>query len=247
MEFSFPPQRIVSLVPSQTELLFDLGLEGHIAGRTKFCVHPASKIEAVQVVGGTKKLRMNVIEQLQPDLVIGNKEENTKEDIEALSRQFPVWMSDISEVAEVPALIATFGELTGASEKAVKLSAAVKDALEDIRGIFSGNVAYLIWKRPWMAAGENTFINSTLYWLGFQNVIKQSRYPQLEPDELRRLDVDFIFLSSEPYPFSKRHLQEAGRLAPLAKPVLADGEMFSWYGSRLRKGPGYFADFKSKL
>lgn len=240
VEFSFPPQRIISLVPSQTELLFDLGLAGRIVGRTKFCIHPEKEVKKVQVVGGTKNLRMETIKQLEPDLIIGNKEENDKESIMVLRDTFPVWMTDIVSIEEAIATVISFGELTGAVAKSAKLASQISDSLQSVKGIFSGKVIYMIWRRPWMAAGQQTFINSMLDWLGFENVVRKNRYPEYWESELQTLEPQHVFLSSEPFPFKEEHVKELQSLLPASQFHLVNGEMFSWYGSRLIKSAGYF-------
>lgn len=240
VEFPFPPQRIISLVPSQTELLFDLGLADRIVGRTKFCIHPEKEVKKVQVVGGTKNLRLETIKQLKPDLIIGNKEENDKEAIEVLEPIFPVWMTDIVTIRDAVATVRSSGELTGAVEKSATLASQISDSLGTVKGNFSGKVVYLIWKKPWMAAGRQTFINSMLNWLGFDNVVRQNRYPEYNESELQTLQPQHVFLSSEPFPFKEEHVKELQSLLPASQFHLVNGEMFSWYGSRLIKSAGYF-------
>lgn len=250
--FNYPPKRIVSLVPSQTELLFDLGLDAEVVGLTKFCVHPIDKFARCVKVGGTKKLNIDLIKDLKPDLIIGNKEENSQRDMEELSVLFPVWMSDIYNLEDAKRTILQIGELVDRQPEASYLIHLISAGFSDLqtlaleRGI-DKKVAYLIWKKPYMAAGINTFINDILALNGMTNVIKSTRYPELDLNELLSLKPDLVFLSSEPYPFSDSHVQEIQTLLPDTKVMLVDGEMFSWYGSRLVKAVQYFFEFQKQI
>lgn len=228
------PKRIVSLVPSQTELLYDLGLVEEVVGQTLFCIHPAAHFKTACKIGGTKKLRIDKIRALQPDLIIGNKEENDREQIEILAAEFPVWMSDIVRPQDALEMVEKLGDITGKVDRA-------KEITEKLRTIYSGlnnharrdkKTLYLIWKDPWMAAGNETYIHHMLEICGFENCMK-GRYPELMDDELKRLDPEVILLSSEPYPFKEKHLVQLKSMLPKAEIKLVDGEFFSWYGSRL--------------
>jgi len=236
----FPPQRIISLVPSQTELLADLALADRVVGITKFCIHPHTWFNTKPHVGGTKNFDLQVINRLQPDLIIGNKEENYRDGIETLQQHFPVWMSDIHDLAGALAMIRAVGEVTDTSIQAGRMAADIETAFSQVRRHASRSVLYLIWRKPWMAAGADTFIDSQLRYLGFHNCVTAGRYPTLLPEEVRDLKPDLVFLSSEPYPFKEKHIAELQALCPAAKVVLVDGEMFSWYGSRLLQAPAYF-------
>jgi ABC-type Fe3+-hydroxamate transport system substrate-binding protein len=238
---SHPPQRIISLVPSQTELLYDLGLTQQVAGITKFCVHPDHWLTEKQIVGGTKNFRFDIIEKINPDLIIGNKEENYKEGIEQLQQKYPVWVSDIISLPQALEMIGSVGALTSKEIKAAEIIQNITTAFNLIKKRSPKRVLYLIWRKPWMAAGTGTFIHTILELLGFVNCLEtKSRYPELSDDEIRSLDPEIILLSSEPYPFAEKHRDELMTLCPSAKIVLVDGEMFSWYGSRLMKAPAYF-------
>ncbi|WP_092772891.1 helical backbone metal receptor [Hymenobacter actinosclerus] len=237
----FPPRRIVSLVPSQTELLFDLGLGARVVGLTKFCVHPAEARQSATVVGGTKNFDFAKIDALRPDLVIGNKEENYQEGIEQLAARYPVWMSDITTLPESLEMIRRVGLLTGRKEAGDALAAdiaasfaALAPALELIPA------AYFIWRKPYMVAATGTFIDEMLARAGFRNVFGHlSRYPEISPEQLQAAAPRQILLSSEPYPFAEKHLAEFQQLCPSARVRIVDGELFSWYGSRLRLSPPY--------
>ncbi|WP_207426892.1 helical backbone metal receptor [Pedobacter sp. SYSU D00535] len=234
------PKRIISLVPSHTETLYDLGLSDRIVGVTKFCIRPTKELLAVEKVGGTKRLDLYKIKQLKPDLIIANKEENTREEIEKLMQQYPVWISDIYTLEDATSMITSVGEIVGREVAARQIAMEIERGFETLRPLRQPlRVAYFIWKNPHMVAAKNTFIDHILSLAGFENFFNQDRYPVLEEDELRRANPDVVFLSSEPYPFSNKHLEEFSELFPHSKLVLVDGEMFSWYGSRLKSTPQY--------
>ncbi|MCW5912510.1 MAG: ABC transporter substrate-binding protein [Cyclobacteriaceae bacterium] len=240
IDVSFPPQRIISLVPSQTELLFDLGLSNRVAGVTKFCIHPAGTVKSKTIIGGTKNFRFDVIDQLKPDLIIGNKEENYIEGISILEQKYPVWMSDISDYESALAMIRGVAAVTGTTERGKKIISTINRAFERLPEFPRKRVLYLIW-HPWMAAGTGTFIHSMLSRLGLINVVEGSRYPELSEAAIRQLNPDVVLLSSEPFPFKAHHENSIRQLLPHAKVVHVDGELFSWYGSRMAKAPAYFA------
>ena len=237
----FLPKRIISLVPSQTELLADLGLEEHVVGITKFCIHPPAWRKTKALVGGTKHFDFEAIHSLQPDLIIGNKEENYKEGIEALEGRYPVWVSDIITLQDAFGMIAGVGQMTGSILAASRMVNAIRDAFTQIKKYEPLSVLYLIWKKPWMAAGSGTFIHEMLTTIGLNNVaVHLPRYPEVSSQQIHELKPDLIFLSSEPYPFQDKHKAELQQFCPASKILLVDGEMFSWYGSRLLKAPAYF-------
>lgn len=245
------PGRIISLVPSQTELLFDLGLADRIIGQTLFCVHPEPAFKTAVKIGGTKKLQLDKIRDLQPDLIIGNKEENDREQILALEKEFPVWMSDIVTLEDALQMILMLGDLSGKGEEARQMEQQIRQEFRQLPPPPSKPLSalYLIWREPWMAAGRNTFIDKMLQAAGFENAISgaDTRYPELTSAEMAALDPDVVFLSSEPYPFSEKHLHELSLILPGTPLRLVDGEMFSWYGSRLRLAPAYFAGLRASF
>jgi len=250
--FNYPPKRIISIVPSQTELLFNLGLTDEVVGITKFCVHPAAQFKAKIKVGGTKKINPDLIRNLQPDLIIGNKEENTKEDIAQLSEEFPVWMSDIYNLEDAMAAITEIAALVDRQPEAAYLNHLINAGFTDLQTLalqmgIDKKVAYVIWRGPYMVAGKDTFINDILCKIGLTNVVKQSRYPEINLETLAGLKPDLVFLSSEPYPFREKHLEEVKTAIPGAKIMLVDGEMFSWYGSRLIKAVQYLFQLQKEL
>jgi ABC-type Fe3+-hydroxamate transport system substrate-binding protein len=239
--FPFPPQRIVSLVPSQTELLFDLGLEEHVRGITKFCVHPRHWLTTKTVIGGTKNFWFEVIDQIKPDLIVGNKEENYKEGILKLREKYPVWISDIISLDDSLSAIKSIGEITGTSDKAISITRQIQNSFSQLKKFESKSVLYMIWRNPWMAVGNNTFIHTMLSMMGLKNCLEEkNRYPELHASEIKALAPEVIFLSSEPFPFQEKHIEELQQICPNARIMLVDGEMFSWYGSRLVQAPAYF-------
>jgi ABC-type Fe3+-hydroxamate transport system substrate-binding protein len=238
---SWPPTRIISLVPSQTELLYDLGLDAEVLGITKFCVHPEAWYRQKNRVGGTKTLNLAKIGQLQPDLIIANKEENDEHQIKALSQLFPVWISDVKCLSDALAMIREVGVLTNKTERAESISTDIASAFEQLRPERTKTAAYLIWRKPYMVAASDTFIHDMLGKAGYENVFaSQERYPQTDLLELSRLGPQVILLSSEPYPFSEKHRREIQEACPNSRILLVDGELFSWYGSRLLQAPLYF-------
>jgi ABC-type Fe3+-hydroxamate transport system substrate-binding protein len=241
ISLNYPPQRIISLVPSQTELLFDLGLDEEVIGITKFCIHPKEKFKSKTKVGGTKKINFEKIRGLNPDLIIGNKEENDQVQIEELMNEFPVWMSDISVLDDALNMIEQVGIITGHTEKAKVIASNIKNRFADLESVSADNLktAYLIWKDPYMVAGNNTFIDCILKSAGFDNSVKLNRYHVMSLEQLEDLGPELIFLSSEPYPFKDEHVQEMKNKFPNSKVMIVDGELFSWYGSRLLHTPNY--------
>ncbi len=235
------PQRIVSLVPSQSEFLWELGLQNELVGITKFCIHPDKMFRTITRVGGTKDLDLGKIRALKPDLIIGNKEENSEDQIRTLQEEFPVWMSDIYTFGDAFQMMQQLGEIVGKPEEAEEMVAAIQQSLKSVKDVFSGQkVLYFIWNEPYMVAGKNTFIHHVLDYLGLKNAAGHlDRYPLISSELLSELKPDFCFLSSEPYPFKEKHAEELRLLAPYADVRLVDGEMFSWYGSRLRHLAAY--------
>ncbi|WP_413668211.1 helical backbone metal receptor [Mucilaginibacter sp. Mucisp86] len=235
------PERIISIVPSQTELLFYLGLDARVIGVTKFCIHPAEKVNSVTKIGGTKQLDIEKIRLLKPDLIIANKEENDRFQVEELMNICPVWISDIFDLDSALQMISSIGDITGRSELANDLCKEISHLFNDIQLTpIRLKVAYLIWRKPYMLAGKGTFIDCMLQICGLNNVIDAERYPEIDADTLIATKPDLVFLSSEPYPFVQKHIEEFKVMLPDARVVLVDGEMFSWYGSRLLHAPMYF-------
>lgn len=242
------PQRIVSLVPSQTELLYSLGLEEKVVGITKFCVHPYHWRKEKKVIGGTKNFHLDRIRQLEPDLIIGNKEENYREGIEALEQEFPVWMSDIFSLKDALDMIRSVGEITGVGEKASQMAQEVQGSFSKLRPLPNVRSLYFIWRQPYMSIGNNTFIDEVMRRCGLKNILDdRDRYPSITEEDIRELNPQLILLSSEPYPFKEKHLKEIKNLCPEAEVLLVDGEMFCWYGSRLCKAVPYLQSLQEQV
>lgn len=238
------PERIISLVPSQTELLHDLGLGERVVGITKFCIHPEHWFRGKARVGGTKQVDLDKVRALKPDLIIGNKEENTQADIEALEQEFPVWMSDVRDLDGALDMIRRVGVLTGTTSRSEALVSGIEHAFATLQPTTPPrSAAYFIWRDPMMVAGGDTFISDMLHRAGFSNAFahRKERYAEITPAELAAADPDVILLSSEPYPFAEKHLAEFQMTCPGTPVRLVDGELFSWYGSRLLKAPAYFS------
>ena len=242
------PKRIISLVPSQTELLADLGLEEEVVGITKFCVHPEKWFRSKTRVGGTKTVHLNLAADLKPDLIIANKEENVKEQIEALESIAPVWVSDIHTLKDALQMIREVGSLSGKEQKGNEIAAQIEDSFASLRLCGKRSAAYGIWRDPWMWAGDDTFIDDIMQHCGLENALSGwPRYPEISLKELLKSSPELVLLSSEPYPFKEQHIAEVHAALPHAKVLLVDGEMFSWYGSRLLRAPEYLAGLLQSL
>lgn len=248
IEFKSFPVRIISLVPSQTELLYDLGLTDEVVGITKFCIHPEIWYRSKTRIGGTKNIDFKKISSLQPDLIIGNKEENSKEQIEQLMQLYPVWMSDIKTLNDALDMIGKIGELVNRKANADEIISQIKSNFATLINPLPKTCAYLIWKNPYLCAGSDTFIDAMLQACSFQNVFsKLSRYPETDIQLLEQMQPELILLSSEPYPFKEADKVYLQKICPNSKIQLVDGELFSWYGSRLLKSPNYFNNLLAKL
>jgi len=247
------PKRIVSLVPSQTELLYYLGLEDEVIGITKFCIHPNKWFRNKIRIGGVKSIDIKKIIELKPDLIIANKEENIKEQIETLQPYFPIHVTDVSTLEQAYEMIHNIGKLTNKEEKANSLVQLVKESFSKItihKEQQPKRVGYLIWKNPFMTVGGDTFISNMLHHAGYKNIFEhKKRYPETTLEEINNIQADYIFLSSEPYPFKQKHIDEILQAMPQlkAKIILVDGEMFTWYGSRLLKTADYFNELAKKI
>lgn len=243
-----PPQRIISLVPSQTELLYSLGLEKEVVGITRFCVHPSAWFREKTRVGGTKNVHPDIIERLSPDLIIANKEENLAGDVEALMKDYPVWVSDVATLDDALEMISGIGAITDRAAAAGDLRTKIKAGFTALQPLSPPvPMAYFVWRNPWMVAGGDTFIHHMLQLCGFHNVFGDlHRYPSITPEQLVAAGCRRVLLASEPYPFKEKHIEEIQAILPEAQIELADGEMFSWYGSRLLEAPAYFQSIIDK-
>jgi len=238
------PLRIISLVPSQTELLHYLDLDKEVIGITKFCVHPTKWFKKKTRVGGTKQYHFDRIEALRPNLIIANKEENNKEQIFQLAESYPVWVSDIKNVEDAYEMIQSIGTITNTTIQAKKLIEKIQDGFLELKKQVINRpnlrVLYLIWQKPYMTVGGDTFINDMIQKIGWTNCYAEhNRYPVLTEKEMKSIDPDIILLSSEPFPFKEKHVNSIAKLCPQAVIKLVDGEYFSWYGSRLLQTSEY--------
>lgn len=243
------PNRIVSLVPSLSLLLYDLGLADRLVGITKFCTEPPTLKQIATVVGGTKHVKYDRIDELHPDLILCNKEENSLSDVEHLRNNHPVWTSDISDLSEALHAIKSIGILTNKAQEAEAIVATIQaQRLAYERPRTSLKVLYLIWYNPWMSVGHDTFIHSMLGEAGFKNVLSDdSRYPELMVERLVSVSPDIIFLSSEPFPFKLKHEDILRTLLPGVPIYYVDGMPFSWYGSALLHSYSYFNELRKRI
>lgn len=239
LEFKQTPKKVVSLVPSITEFLFDLDLVP--LGVTKFCVHPDDARKRSEVIGGTKNPKIDRILSLQPDLIIANKEENRQEDIEALSEHCPVYVSDVPTVESALEMMLALGEILERSPKSQVICDKIQSNWDQIPQNKEKTVVYLIWKDPYMTAGNDTYIHDVIHRLSWKNAITSPRYPQISLEELEAIRPDLVLLSSEPFPFKEKHIAELSEMLPQSKVILVDGEAFSWYGSRMLPAVEYFS------
>ncbi len=244
-----PPKRIVSLVPSQSQYLWDLGLTDELVGISKFCIHPDEMYRSVTRVGGTKNLDINKILELKPDLIIGNKEENVKEQITELEKYCHVWMSDVNTLEDAYAMMLQLGKICGKEKESARMVSDIMSSLSNIKGLFKGKrVAYFIWNKPYMVAASNTYIHNVLEFIGFENVFKdEQRYPETTIEKIRQLNTEICMLSSEPFPFTDIHQTEIQSALQLSKVMVVSGEIFSWYGSYLLSLEPYVKELKRKL
>ncbi len=245
----YPPKRIISLVPSQTELLHDLGLDKEVIGITKFCVHPRRWFQTKERVGGTKTVNIEKVNRLQPDLVIANKEENVRDQIEQIKQIAPVWISDVNNFNDALKMIQSVGELVNKKEKASTLISQIETNFLKLQtSDFKPPTCYLIWRNPYMTIGGDTFIGDMLRRCGLKNIFEnKSRYPEITIEEISERGAAIILLSSEPFPFKQKHAAEIQSQLPGAKILFADGEMFSWYGSRMLYAAQYFSELMNKI
>ena len=237
------------MVPSQTELLHYLGLEDEVVGITKFCVHPNNWFRNKTRIGGTKNVNVEAIKILNPDLIIANKEENVKEQIEELAKYYPVWVSDVNNLNDALQMIEAVGLLTATTEKANDLSLTIRNKFNQFKTQnLKLKTCYLIWRNPYMTIGGDTYINNMLQYIGVKNVFENTtRYPEITLQQIAATNCNFVLLSSEPYPFKQVHIDEIKAIMPNVKVLLVDGEMFSWYGNRLLQAAEYFKQLRDNI
>ena len=232
------PQRIISLCPAITETLLTLG--ANVVGRTKYCIFPKDTVTAILTVGGTKQIDIETIEALAPTLIICEKEENTKDIVTSLEQKWPTFVCEVNSVDTAYRMIDTVGQLANCHAAAVKLIENIQQAFQALP-TFNGRVAYMMWRKPYMAVGDTTYINDLLRTLGFNNPIVEleGRYPAVTLAQLADAKLDYVLLSSEPFPFSEKHVQEFQPALPNTRLIFVDGEMF-WYGARMLEAARYF-------
>lgn len=232
--------KIISLVPSITKTLFDLGLDHHdLVGRTKFCIHPAEKLKDIPIIGGTKNINIDKILALKPDLIIANKEENVKEQVEELAQYFRVWVSDIANLKDNENFLWELGMVLKKRSEAEKINKEITAIFDNFKENKPKKAAYLIWQNPLMTIGGDTFINEILEKIGFENIFKDhKRYLEINLEDIK--NADYLFLSTEPFPFNEKHVLELQKLLPKIKILLVDGEAFSWFGSHIAEFEEYY-------
>ncbi|MFH5832627.1 helical backbone metal receptor [Halalkalibaculum sp. DA3122] len=227
-------QRIVSLVPSLTELLIHLGLKERLVGRTRFCIHPADEIKDIPIFGGTKNPRLEEIKKAVPDIILANREENRKEDIKSLEKDVKVMLTDITTIEDALITIHEIGKRFGKEVESDQLAGQIAASLEQRPEEPPLRTAYLIWRDPWMTVGADTYIRDVMdHWRLINVFDDQQRYPQITLQQIGQRDPDLLLLSSEPYPFKKKHVDEVKEQLPDTRILLVEGEWFSWYGSRM--------------
>ena len=238
--------RVVSLVPSLTELLYHLQVD--VVGITKFCVHPDIWYRTLPRVGGTKNPDLKLIQTLQPDLIIANYEENRREDVEALQQLTNVHITNIITIEDAMNEIIRIGRVCKSEAPAQKLIKTIQALWNPLKNSARNHrVVYLIWRNPYMAAGTNTFIHSVISYIGLKNAVQIGRYPKLKVEEICTLKPDVLFLSSEPFPFKEKHVEELKQYVPDSHIMMVNGEAFSWYGYRMIPSAEYLSSLITYL
>ena len=229
-----PIKSVISLVPSHTELLFDLGLHDFVIGRTKFCIHPSPEIRNIPIIGGTKNIQIETIKSLNPDLIIANKEENIQTDVLTLAKDYPVWISDIKTLEDSFEMTQEIAALFNVTELGKSIQNRTISKIQSIASKQSMRAAYLIWNEPFMTIGSDTYIHHILDHLGFENVFaNHTRYPEVSIEDIKAAQPELILLSSEPFPFKEIHKIQFKTIFKGTQIEIVDGEVFSWYGSRI--------------
>jgi len=242
------PRRIISLCPSITETLFELGAGKQVAGLTSYCIHPYKKTKKKTKIGGPRNPDIPGILDLDPDLVITSREENRQEDVDILRKKLPVITFDVKSIESSRNMILKLGLITWRLKPAMNYVQKLDKLLHIKAPLHEAySVLYLVWKDPWMAAGHGNYICDLMKSQGFINVLPEHsrRYPVIHPAEI--VQPDFIFLSSEPFPFNSEHLEETSIIFGGTKTVLVDGEMFGWYGTRIIRAIPYIRALRKKI
>ena len=239
--YNFPPKQIISLCPGITETLYALQLEPEIIGRSKYCIYPKDKVGNAQVIGGTKEINIAKIRELKPDLIIVEKEENTKDIVELLEKDYPVYVAEVQSISDAYRMVTSIGDLTNRNVEARRLAGKIQTEFLALPQVKGKRAAYVIWKEPYMVVGRDTYIQSVLDEMGFINpfISLKSRYPIVTVEDFQNAELDYVLLATEPYSFEDKHKDEFQKMMPNAIPIIVDGEMF-WYGARMIKAARYF-------
>lgn len=248
VHYNYPPKKIISLAPAITQTMYHLSLTKEIVGRTRFCIHPKKEIHNAINIGGTKDIKLERIRCLNPDLIIAEKEENTKEIVETLDQYFPVFVFEVQSVKDALMMVKDLGDVTARQQLAKKLAENITKSLEKLPKVEPKRVAYMIWKRPYMVVGQNTYIDSLLNYIGWKNSFATSkdRYPMITIDELKKAELDYLFLATEPYPFNESDVLTMEKKLANVRVKIIDGEMF-WYGAQMTIIHNYFTNFINEL
>ena len=246
------PQRIVSLVPSITDLLHALKLGDRVVGITRFCERPEHWRDTKTIVGGTKNVKPHTVSDLNADLVIANHEENEKADVEAIADELgvPVYVTEVQTVPGATEMIRAVGHLTATVEAASEMAGTIDERFEALPRTNPVRAVYLIWRDPYMTVGGDTFIHDVMTRGGFENLYAGStRYPEVPLDALAARSPDVVLCSSEPFPFHQKDVFTADLrdALPDADVQIVDGQLFSWYGPRLLHTPEYLTSLHGEL
>ena len=239
--YQFPPKRIVSLCPGITETLYALQLEDEIVGRTRYCIYPKDNVKNVPAVAGTKDIKMDAIHEVKPDLIIVEKEENTEDIVKILEKHYPVFVAEVQSIEDAYRMIHDLGNVTDRESEANRLRKKIQDQFRLLPQVNGKRAAYVIWKKPYMVVGKDTYIQTVLEEMGFINPFTafEGRYPAVTSEDFRNANLDYVLLASEPYPFKEKHLAEFLEMMPTVQPINVDGEMF-WYGPKMLEAVQYF-------
>jgi len=244
VEIKENPERIISLVPSITEYLFDLGLSEQIVGLTNYCIHPEKAVSNKEKVGGTKDFSLEKIRKLKPDLIIAVKEENNKELVQEIAKEFPLAVFDVVNLKSAIRTMKNIGILLKKEEKSKAIISEIQrqKILLQSNNIKTKSACYLIWNKPMMTVNENTFISEMMQYSGYKNVFrnKEESYGVITEKEILEKKPQYILLSTEPFSFTEKHRIAYQKKFSDSKVILVDGEFYSWYGSRILKAFDYF-------
>jgi ABC-type Fe3+-hydroxamate transport system substrate-binding protein len=236
------PERVVSMVPSLTETLADLGLAENLVAVTRFCKYPSNVVNTLPKIGGPKNINLEKIIDLKPDFVVAVKEENNKKQVLSLAEHVPVFVFDINTLEDSFDMLQLLGTIFEIQEISAQWIKRIKEKLEILKpSVVAEKTLYMIWKKPWMAAGKSTFIGSMMQVAGFNNLIS-GRYPEISENEMRKADA--ILLATEPYHFNENDRKQLQEMFSGTRVIIVDGEMFTWYGTHMLKAFDYFTSFR---